>query len=679
MSTTRVKDAGFLQQHIEKLILAAGALVLIAAVVLFFVLDPFSLKVGNKDYSSADEAVNDLKIRDQELKTKMGNQNQLDDPQVPNFRENYEQMMAQSIKAPEPIARLARFGLTDKALNPIIPEPQRYAMVYPPVPKDVKYKFGYDVLDTEFNPDAVARFFELWGRSQNVDEPADFPMVVLAGEFDIWEWVNRLKGESKTAPKGEGTPIPVGIWSKRFGIAGVAILSEEWDEQAQRWTNRRIVEALPGQVRVLPSDKAPVGVNESLLYIEQMRQAREQIAQPELPWVMDFVQITPPGGDELRDGADGFDEFGIELTEGNLGPTERRIKDLQDKILQLQERQRQRDERLRPDRPDRPGRPVRPGRGGDEFDGGFDGGFDPAPGGRGTGERTDRLAVQIEGIQAQIEQLRPRADRERDERQRQAEARRIREEQAKRAAAERRAALEQRGLADPGFEAGFGLEGIQLEEGATVRVWAADPTMRPGKTYRYKLLVAVINPLYGVPRLESEQLAENQDRAAIFPTQAEIDKMPWSDPITVEPRARFFFTSGNENKAKVEVFRRYEGKLETSSFDVAPGDPIGGKVTIKDKEGINPDITVDMNVGAVLVDIEKRRDVRGNTVFTMIYMNEDGSLFERSQAYDSNDPDRRELQREIKEGPTFDLRPAKDEQRFDEFGDGFGPIGPANF
>lgn len=210
---------------------------------------------------------------------------------------------------------------------------------------------------------------------------------------------------------------------------------------------------------------------------------------------------------------------------------------------------------------------------------------------------------------------------------------------------------------------------MQLEEGATVRVWAADPTMRPGKTYRYKLLVAAINPLYAVPRLEKQQLEENQSRAAIFPSKAEIDKMQWIGPITVEPRARFFFTSGSDSRAKVDIYRRYNGQLYSEDFDVSPGDPIGGKVTIKNKNNLVPPFDVNMGVGAILVDIEARRTLSGKTDYVMIFMDEQGNLFERAQSDDTNHPDKRDLDRQVKEGPDFALRPEDDEDRFDE---GFG-------
>lgn len=671
MSTTRVKDAGFLQQHIEKLILGVGVLVLLLALVLFMVGNPFKIVVAGTEYDDADGAVGVLSSSDKQLETGLSAKDPLGGPIAPpQFLDDYQAMIDQPVISGNTVPRLAQAGLTYKALTPDIPEPPRYAMVYPPVPKDVEYAFGTDVLDTEFRPEIVQAFFDLWGEQR---EPADFSMIIVAAKFDNWEWSQRLRGESETAPTGNGIKIPIGIWAKRFGIAGVALLREEWDEASQIWTNRQYVSALPDQKRVLPMDEVPTNPLESMAYVERMREIQPEIANPELPYLINYVQAVAPGGDELLEGAEGFDEFGNPLDEENLGPAERRVKEWQDKIQALEERRRIRDERLqgRPDRQDRPRRPGRPPREFDDFgDGGGD--FD-RPRDRDRGERRDPIQSQIEDLQARIESLQEKASRERDDRMRRSELRRAQLEEERRRR-EERLAREGGGLGGE-FGIGQAVEGVQLQEGQTVRVWAADPTMKPGKTYRYKIVVATINPLYAVPRLPSDQLTENQGRAAILPTEKEIEEMEWIGPVTVEPRARIFFTSGT-NRAKVDIYRRYEGVLYKEDFDVSPGDPIGGVVTIKSKDEFIDPVTVDFNVDSILVDIERRRDLNNNNSYTMIYMDAEGNLYERSQTKDKSHPDKRDLDSEIKEGSAWPLRPDPDADRIDDFGGGeFGGFG----
>ena len=661
MSTTRVKDAGFLQKNIEKLLFAAGALILIITLLLFILGNPFKIEVGGTKVGTATEAVAKLEAADDSLKAGLNDTTPFEQvPPTPDFLIDYQAMLEQSVNSPQGVARLSKGGLTYQAINPDIPEPPRYAMVYPPAPKNVEYKFGTDVLDVEFNQQIADAYFELWGEQR---EPADFSMIVVAGDFDIWEWVNRLKAED--ASPADGNKIPVGIWGNRFGIAATALLREEWDPGKGVWTNRVIVPALPGQARLLPTDPAPSSPVEALVKVQQLREAQADIARPEMPWVTGFIQIEAPGGDRVGDGAAGFDEFGRELDDAVLGPNEQKIKDLEEDIKELEEKRRAIEERNRPrdDRPDRPDRPRRDG--GDDF--GDPGDFDAPPD---RSERRDPIQRQIDRLQEEIERRRPEAEKEREERTKQAELRRIREAEARRRLEEQRLKNPD-AFIDPEFASGLDFQGVELREGATVRVWAADPTMQPGKTYRYKLLVAAINPLYAVPRLESEQLAENKTRAAIFPTEKEIEAMPWISPIKVEPRARFFFTSGGESRAKIDIYRRHEGKLYGQGFDVSPGDPIGGVVTIKDKKDLFDPFDVNMSVGAVLIDIEARRTVSGKTDYVMIYMDKDGTIYERSQTDDASDSAKRDLDKEVKDGPTWTLRPElPKEDRFDDFGGG---------
>ena len=200
--------------------------------------------------------------------------------------------------------------------------------------------------------------------------------------------------------------------------------------------------------------------------------------------------------------------------------------------------------------------------------------------------------------------------------------------------------------------------------------------MQPGKTYRYKLLVAAINPLYAVPRLAPDQLEENEHRAALLPTEAEIDAMPWIGPIKVEPESRFFFTAGRNNGAKLEIYRRVGGELRVQDFDAAPGDSIGSILEVENEFG--PPEKFDMSVDAIVVDVETRRDVfSGRTVYNLIYMDSEGNIHERIDDSDKSSPIRKDYREEIENGPEQALRPADDAvDPGDDFG---GPLGFPEF
>ncbi|MGB0766759.1 MAG: hypothetical protein ACPGYV_03510 [Phycisphaeraceae bacterium] len=349
------------------------------------------------------------------------------------------------------------------------------------------------------------------------------------------------------------------------------------------------------------------------------------------------------------DAGQGVDGFLTAVDEESLGPAEKRTLQLQEKIEQLEARREARNQR-------QGGGSVGPGPGG----------FD-AP-----SERRDPLARQIERLREQIAKLSEQAQEEKENRERLATLRREREER-RLAAQKLRGEREFPGLDGGGQFGGTNIEGIELKEGTTVRVWAADPTMRPGKTYRYKLLVSVINPLYAVKRLEPDQLADNQAKAAIMPTEDEIEDLDWIGPVNVEPESRFFFTSARDNSAKVEIYRRVYGELRKQAVDAAPGDRIGGSMEVPNPDGFGPPRVIDMSVDADIIDVTRRREVLINKpVNAMIYMDQKGRLYERIDDNDKNSADRKKLNRELEDGPEWKLRPETEATPGDRFDDGFG-------
>lgn len=654
MSSLRIKDASFIQLHIEKIILAVGLLIFAIGLFLFVFGNPFAIQLNNKTYDDPGGAVDVLVKTDDALELGLQKPKPIPDRVLPDFRENFLAMIAARSDSDAPLVRLSNPGMTLRSFWPDIPEPSRYALVYPPTPKDIEFVSGTDVLDKEFDQKATDMFYTLWGKDPN--EPGDFTMFIASGEFDIYEWVNRLKADSEV----EGDiKIPAGIWAQRFGIAGVALLREEWDPQAGRWTDRKIVHAMPNQYRMLPDTKAPIETNAALAEIARLREGQVELAQPDLPWLDGFVQAVAPGGENLGVGVDGFL---LRVDAGNLGPNEKKILDLEQKIKQLEERRAKQEERRR-----RPEDARRPG----DFD-------RPAPREdraprADRPQRKDPIEEQIENNRSKIERLRPMAEREAETRRRLAEEKRIREEERLRREALR--ASRDEGAFGPGEDplAAAGVAGMQLAEGSTLRVWAADPSMQPGKTYRYKLLVSVINPLYAVPRLAEDQLEMNRSRAALFPSDEEIENMAWIGPIKVEPKSRFFFTSGRESSASIDIYRRHNGTLHRQEFSGSPGDSIGSVLKIEDEFGQVEEI--DMRVGAVLVDVERHRDPlsAGSTINSLIYMDADGNIDERIEALDKNSPERKEASEEIKNGPERALRPAVQGQPGEDFGPGFDP------
>jgi hypothetical protein len=108
----------------------------------------------------------------------------------------------------------------------------------------------------------------------------------------------------------------------------------------------------------------------------------------------------------------------------------------------------------------------------------------------------------------------------------------------------------------------------------TLDLWVNDMYVEPGQTYRYRIRLSVVNPLFNKEELPEEQREDHEDRFLLY-----SDWSDWSREISVEPMRHFFMTSASQTpapgRANVQVWRFFSGSWESSEFRVQPGDPIG--------------------------------------------------------------------------------------------------------
>lgn len=122
-----------------------------------------------------------------------------------------------------------------------------------------------------------------------------------------------------------------------------------------------------------------------------------------------------------------------------------------------------------------------------------------------------------------------------------------------------------------------------------VIVWVHDDTVRPGKTYRYKMKYSIRNPFWQQTQLVKDP--ELAKRFAIYSKESE-----WSDDVEVAPTLRFFVATGitqNATSARFDIYRWQKGKWHQKTFTVEPGDMIGSK-----------DTATDFTTGYYLVDVK---------------------------------------------------------------------------
>ncbi len=140
----------------------------------------------------------------------------------------------------------------------------------------------------------------------------------------------------------------------------------------------------------------------------------------------------------------------------------------------------------------------------------------------------------------------------------------------------------------------------------TIEILAHDMSMDPGHYYRYRIRIALLNPLYHREKVNPEQKAEIGDKLYLL-----TDPSAWSAAVYVYPIRTFFVKQASkDSSAAVEVIRMHHGKYYRENFRVYPGETIGEPKAVKmyvanpSRGTVTPNkkIIVDFNVGAVAID-----------------------------------------------------------------------------
>ncbi len=147
------------------------------------------------------------------------------------------------------------------------------------------------------------------------------------------------------------------------------------------------------------------------------------------------------------------------------------------------------------------------------------------------------------------------------------------------------ASLEKLGLGPDGKPLPSGVVVKKAEpavmDNQALKIWAHDVNAVPGKTYRYRLRVAINNPFFG----QAASLKEEQKRFA-KDVLLRGDWSAWGPEVTVDPQTQFFITSAAQQdvlrgpRATVEMFTFYYGYPRKAVISVDPGDALNGEVKL---------------------------------------------------------------------------------------------------
>ncbi|MEO1236225.1 MAG: hypothetical protein AAFX76_05495 [Planctomycetota bacterium] len=622
----KTKDFGFFQQHTEKIVLGLGVAVLVGIGLTQFVLgEPNAVDLGNQKNVAPDEIKDTVVGEAQRLRGR------LDRPRpdveaiaVPRYARSFRDLYRLDIASDQAIAPLASTGLAPELNRVISPDyPERF-LPTPPIANDLLAKAEHGVLAD----DGTDRFFRLQEIVGNT-QPADFPYVSVSGKFPLAE----LKARYEATDRPAENRLEEGLWIERLVATSVRLLRQKQDPVTGEWGEATMIAPLPGQI-ALPEEGDPSLTFEQTQQLQDfVRQNQEGIRRPEFPSISNGPW-TPP-----------------DINNRQFTPEElRRIDEINDQIRRLERRIAQstgRDERSER-RPNRGDRGLR-----DNSRGAFDprglddgGGIDRGPSDA-DNRRQDRAARRVDEWRAEIAELQQELN----------EIRGVDEP------------IEQPGTfrAPDGLDGFDGFDPTQFGGGSfpgapgnipirrnpgvgvsaddvpeTITVWAHDLTAEPGQTYRYKIVVGVLNPLYRFSRLNPEQLEANQDRLTLLPDPAELESAVWSAPITLDPEFYFFLTGGSrdQNRANFEVWTVHDGLWRSSEFTEYPGDPIGGMAEVNGVPGPVP-----MRVGPILLDVDTVTPPsgRGSSVRALFLDPASGRIDSRLVVLDKDSPDLLEL------------------------------------
>ncbi len=125
----------------------------------------------------------------------------------------------------------------------------------------------------------------------------------------------------------------------------------------------------------------------------------------------------------------------------------------------------------------------------------------------------------------------------------------------------------------------------KLLEKDEFKLFAHDITAQPGKSYRYRVRVAMNNPIFGKEILLKKNDAAQSELAA--KSVAHSAWTEWTPEISVDQDAYWFITGTNRDSlrqntpsAQAEMYQYYYGYYRRAITSVEPGDPIIGEAKL---------------------------------------------------------------------------------------------------
>lgn len=624
-----LKDVGFFQKHVEKLVVAVAGLFLLLMAFFYLVGDPYAVELNRQTRGP-------VEVEEQVLDTAQKLDARLESPEMPFEQRQvpaYTADFQQRWQKPPVLARTSSIGEPPPAEILINRGPVKpYFVPRPPVATDLVARGGYAVLGEVADSQLHEQLVQLVG---STNQPRDFRYASVEGKFDLDEWIARLQANP---PKPGMQKLRDPWWRKMLAITGVYLQRQELDPVTGEWGNTTIIKTLPHQIAFLPDDIREWSDVDADAVVQYVKESRERIVRPEFVPIISGQPWLPP---EAR---------ARELTTEEQRELQKLFSDIQSLQNRLENWRRaagmaqQQQQRQQPQR--RPTTTRQPDLGDI---------MDPGAGGRGgrtqqrpqvnpgqrDQERRQQLLEQIEATELQLaEKIQQRNELLGLEDESAADEMMMMGEEMfdpammgpgmmppgvidpamMNPAMPGRNPQQPNQLRQPRYQQPnqfrqprqFGQpeqpqsaqsnEEPEEQVNRTIRVWAHDLTVEPGKTYRYRLIVSVLDPLFKQTQVNETQFEQYHNKLALGPDEQELAESPWSDEVRIDPAYYFFLVGGNpsQQRAEVEVWRIFDGAWRSGNFDLNPGDPIGGTITVQTYQGPQE---LPLKIDALLVDL----------------------------------------------------------------------------
>lgn len=548
---------------------------------------------------------------------------------VPDYTQDFLQKLDRSI-LPEPQLSIpfAQVGISVADIATESLEDIEYVVPTPPAPMAVLARASNGVLDDAINPSQLEQVTARIGDRL----PRDFHYVSVAGQFDVDAWLQRMDSVEG------GRAVPAAWQRSSLYAVDVLLERQRWMPEQGQWGPTQAIEPIPGQLSFRGVEVA--GRSDADALYRTITDRQEEILRPA------FLPLAPGQGppwrapDEADAVLDAAEHEQLAQLNRDIDRLTRRIETLE---RSLDRQSGTEDGASRRDRGQRGGSTTV------DYSEQF---LEQNGGGAASSSRprTERLTPE-----EQLDQM--IQDRDDKLAQRDALLAPVREGFGAVSGGDGATSTVGRGSSSGLSQDELALEMFAREvaamqggisgdtDGASrdeadvqvLRFWVHDIDVEPNTTYRYRVIVDVLNPLF---RRQQSLAAEQRPQADGVTVRSEASS--WTEGVKVDPFVRFFLVgaSSTQNAAEIEVYSLYQGihRLETFT-GVQPGDIIGDVRSLRIG---GKSASIDFSTGKALVDLEEmvQVDGLGSDTRGLFSSLDDGLLFERRVREDGGDPAR---------------------------------------